>query len=89
MPPSTVWDTLTPFHTLGLGQGQAAPSGAGEIPGVARSSGPALGDDGKPWHPDSPLFWFGLIAAATIGLVAASTQVRLGPLKASLSAGKT
>lgn len=43
---------------------------------------------GKPWSPSSPLFWFGAIAAVTFGLMAVSTSVRVGSVKASVSAGK-
>jgi len=42
-----------------------------------------------PFHPDSPLFWFAVIAAAAVGLMYASTTVRVGPLQASVSAGKS
>jgi hypothetical protein len=39
------------------------------------------------WSPHSALFWFGAVAAATIGLIAASTDLRVGTLKVSASAG--
>lgn len=44
---------------------------------------------GRFWHPDSPLFWVGVIVAATFGLAAVSTSgsVRVGPVHASASAG--
>lgn len=86
-----VWAQMTPFNLVGLTAQapQAAHAGATTaIPGVARSSGPALvGGTTKPWHPDSPLFWFGVIAAATFGLIGASTSVRVGPAKAAVSVG--
>jgi hypothetical protein len=40
------------------------------------------------WHPDSPLFWFAGLAAVTFGLMAVSTNVRVGKTKASVSLGK-
>jgi hypothetical protein len=43
---------------------------------------------GQPWHPDNPLFAFGLIAAVTFGLAAFSTNVRVGSARAGLSVGK-
>lgn len=44
---------------------------------------------GRPWHPDNPLFWFGMLAAVTFGLIGASTAVRVGPFKGSVSAGRS
>jgi hypothetical protein len=38
--------------------------------------------------PDNPMLWLLGIGAVTLGLVAASTHVRVGPVTASLSAGK-
>lgn len=37
---------------------------------------------------DSPMVWLLGIGAVTLGLIAASTSVRLGPIQASISAGK-
>ncbi len=42
----------------------------------------------QPWHPDNPLFWFGVIAATTFGLAAFSTNVRVGNARAGVSVGK-
>lgn len=53
------------------------------------SAGPALASKAPPWSPDNPLFWFGLIAAASVGLMGYSTTVRLGPAKAGVQIGKT
>ena len=43
----------------------------------------------KPWHPDSPLFVFGVLAAATFGLMAFSTSgtVRVGKTKLTAGVG--
>ena len=58
------------------------------MPGLERSAGPGLtGEHAPPWHPESPLFWFGMLAAVTLGLIAASTSVRIGPFRASAAAG--
>ena len=42
---------------------------------------------GRPWSPSSPLFWFGALAAVTLGLAAVATTVRVGPAKASVKLG--
>lgn len=40
------------------------------------------------WHPDSPMFWLGVLGALTFGFAFLSTTVRVGPAKATVSAGK-
>lgn len=58
--------------------------------GLVTATGSVLDRNGdKPWHPDSPLFWFGTLLAVTFGLIGASTAVRVGPFKASFDAGKS
>lgn len=56
----------------------------------ARELAPAAGPAGKqsPFSPSHPLFWFGVVAAASVGLMAYSTSVRVGPASASVSLGK-
>lgn len=44
---------------------------------------------GQPWHPSNPLFWFGVIAAATFGLMAVSTTVRVGKATGTVAIGST
>lgn len=56
---------------------------------VSGSDSPAEGQWAKPWHPDSPMFWFGTLLAVTFGLIGVSTSVRVGPFKGALSAGKS
>lgn len=56
---------------------------------AAASAGPALSSSDPPWSPKNPLFWFGVIAAATFGFMGYSTTVRVGPAKGSVSLGKT
>ncbi|MEU0788034.1 hypothetical protein ABZ341_41710 [Streptomyces sp. NPDC006173] len=53
------------------------------------SAGPSIAVKSPPWSPDNPLFWFGVIAAASVGLMGYSTTVRVGPAKAGISVGKT
>lgn len=38
--------------------------------------------------PENPAFWLISIAAATLGLVAASTSLRVGPVRGSVNVGK-
>jgi hypothetical protein len=39
-------------------------------------------------NPQNPLFWFGMILAATLGFVAISGNIRVGPVKAGAQIGK-
>lgn len=65
------------------GSGAATPTDS-QLPAVA---GPSESSSAPPWHLDSPLLWFAVIAAAAVGLAAVSTTVRVGPAKASASLG--
>lgn len=51
----------------------------------------SYGQEGKPWHPSSPLFAFGVVAALTVGLMAVSTSgsasVRVGKTVATVTGG--
>lgn len=38
--------------------------------------------------PSNPLFWFGVVLAATFGLAAVTGSVRLGPAQVSAKVGK-
>jgi hypothetical protein len=40
------------------------------------------------FHPDNPLFWFGVVLAASFGLIGVSGSVKLGRAKASAGIGK-
>lgn len=86
------WDRFDPFHIYGVKPPGAA-NGAPVEPmaTLGQSAGPALleRDERRPWHPDSPLFWFGVLAATTLGLIGASTSVRVGPFKAAVAAGES
>lgn len=52
------------------------------------SGGPSSSDTNHPLSPDDPLFWVFVIAAVAVGFMYASTTVRVGPVSASVSAGK-
>lgn len=82
------WEPTSPAAKYGgaLVTEQAATPSHTALTGVA---GPTAGDDAKPWQPGHPVFWFGAIAAAAVGLMYASTTVRVGPIKASVSAGNS
>jgi hypothetical protein len=51
------------------------------------SAGPAFSTKSPPWSPDNPLFWFGVVAAVSVGLMGYSTTVRVGSAKAGVSIG--
>lgn len=59
--------------------------------GAMAATTPSVLDAGgdKPWHPDSPMFWFGILLATTFGLIGAATSIRVGPFKAAIGAGRT
>lgn len=70
-----------------------APQGGGQqipdsqLPAVAGT--PASAETAmSPVHPDSALFWFGVIAAVSFGLMAVSTSVRVGKAGAGFHIGK-
>lgn len=87
------WDKFDPHHLYGVKPASMVgkPSSGGMPSGFDGSIGPSMAEAGtvKPWHPDSPLFWFGMLLATTLGLIGASTAIRVGPFKAGFTAGKT
>jgi hypothetical protein len=93
---SLYWKSMNPYDLLGVKQGNLGLSVEqlfDQAPGIARSSGPASGvGQEPPWSVHNPLFWFGVLAAATFGLIAGSTSigVRVGPAAAAagVSLGK-
>ena len=84
-----VWGQMTPEYQLGIVPSRPESANTNPTPGIARSAGPGLAEAARPFHPDSPLFWFGAIAAVTLGLVGVSTSARVGPFRASASAGNS
>jgi hypothetical protein len=64
-----------------------APQG---MPGTGSSNGATVtGGLTSRLNSENPLLWLFGIGAVTLGLVAASTSLRVGPVRASVSAGKS
>lgn len=80
--------TLSPFTPAAYGLTSAAPpsSALSTSPSIAQSSVQALP---QIWHPDNPVFWVGVIAAASVGLIGFTVTGRAGPARASAGVGKT
>lgn len=53
------------------------------------TGGPSLADSRHALSPNDPLFWAFVVGAVAVGFMYASTTVRVGPLSASVSAGKS
>jgi hypothetical protein len=95
---SLFFDSANPWDQLGVRPmdpslaGGTAGWDAGVGPGLARSAGPGVADDVPLWSTHNPLFWFGVLLAGTLGLIAGSTSfgARVGPIRgrASVSVGK-
>lgn len=81
------YTTLGPQRLGLVGASASSPAGAAAPP-LSSSAGPAQTETAPPWHPDNPLFWFAGLLLVTLGLAAGSSSVRLGPLRASVGAGK-
>lgn len=84
---ANTWAPSAPGARFGLYQGPASPATT-DLNSVATPSEGAEAA-AQPWNPENPLFWFGVLAAATFGLMAVSTTVRVGGAKASVSLGDT
>jgi hypothetical protein len=84
------WDRFDPFHIHGVMPANVMNGRAGTDAPLAVTAGPGLAERNtdKPWHPDSPMFWVGILLATTFGMIAASTSIRVGPFKAAVAAGK-
>lgn len=87
MAAATTWEPSTPTAKYGLTPGPSSPATT-ELTAIATPSRGAA-SAAQPWNPENPLFWFGVIAAATFGLAAFSTNVRVGNARAGLSVGDT
>lgn len=85
------WDKVNPYNLLGAQPAAMLPLGPDLAGGTLTSATTSQLDanTGKPWHPDSPLFWFGVVLATTLGLIGAATSVRVGPFRAGVAAGTT
>lgn len=84
---SQTWAPLSPQAKYGWNP-PAVSSGQPSVELSAVPS-PAAGAAaaGQPWNPENPLFWFGVLAATTFGLMAFSTNVRVGNARAGISVG--
>ena len=87
MAAASTWAPLSPQEKYGW----RPPSVSAGQPSVELSAVPSpsagAAAEAQPWHPDNPLFWVGLIGGVTFGLMAFSTNVRVGSFKAGVSAG--
>lgn len=73
------WDAINPMSLVNLPPTTATDSsGLGPAPVAGRA---------PIYHPDNPVFWFGLLTAVAVGLAGVSTHLRVGPFKAGLDAG--
>ena len=79
-------------YRLGAGgpHASAAPTQASGLTALPTPAG-SYGDESKLWHPSSPMFAFGVLAALTFGLMAVSTSgsasLRLGKATATVAGG--
>ena len=85
---STMWETIDPtqMDPLVLLGGPVGVSDDVTTGGLGSSG---IVANPAPWSPDHPLFWFGAVAAFTVGLIGASTHLRVGPFKADASLGRS
>jgi hypothetical protein len=81
--------TGEPFDNIGMFRYGVDPISRGAaarvtLPHVQSDANP----DAPPWSPQHPLFWFGVVLAATgLGLFGVSGQVKIAKTKASASLG--
>jgi hypothetical protein len=73
------------FGTAGPGGQTGAGGSAPESSGVSNTVMTPGAANPPLWSPDNPLFWFGLILAATAGLLTVSTSIDAGPLRGKAS----
>lgn len=82
------WAVPSPASKYG-GALAAPPVATKDHTAAAVSAGPAPEMHTPPWSPQNPLFWFGVVAAVSVGLMGYSTTVRVGSASAGVSIGKT
>lgn len=82
------WSPPTPASVYGLSSGGPASSSVSELSSISAPSAAGARAESLV-HPDNPLVIFAVLAAATFGLMAFSTSVRVGHTTASLSLGDT
>lgn len=83
------FDQLSPAALYGIKPGAPGPAAHGGGLHVLPSSDAMSGDGAMtPWSPDSPVFWFVVLGAATaLGIIGASLDVRAGKRHASMEIG--
>jgi hypothetical protein len=85
-------DPWSAYSQVGLVADQTSPAvtSPGSIPGIGRATGPAasVSVNSSLLSLDNPLTWFGLILAATFGLVGFSSSARIGKARGSISLNK-
>lgn len=92
--PTSMDEWLTGTYTDRYGgsflrsQGQASPATSGNMSELPKTATTPTGGLLAGAKPGTGLFTFGLIAAVSVGLMAASTTVRVGHATASASVGK-
>jgi hypothetical protein len=79
------WSVPSPFAKYGMGM--LAPRSSTVHSEHTMVAGPSRMDSISPFHPEHPMFAFGILAALAFGLMAASTTVRVGPAKGNLHVG--
>lgn len=84
--PHLAW--TQPSAATKYGGALAAPPVASKDHAAAvTAAGPAMDMHTPPWSPHNPLFWVGVIAAASFGLMGYSTTVRVGSASAGIKLG--
>ena len=80
--------SISPFSSAAYGLTGAAPSSAhvDTSPSIAATAVQGLAPF---YHPDNPVFWVGIVAAAAMGLIGFTVTGRAGPARASAGVGNT
>jgi hypothetical protein len=82
---SAAWAVPSPANKYGAAFLEPGRTTNDDTP-LARAAGPA--DNAQsPLSVHSPMFWVAAILAGAVGLAAASTTVRVGPVKAGVALG--
>jgi hypothetical protein len=83
-----VTTSYSPFsaQAYGLTGDMPAASTVDTSPSIAQSAVTGLAPF---WHPDNPVFWVGVVAAAACGLIGFTVSGRAGPVHGSAGVGAT
>lgn len=84
---ATTWAPQSPEQKYGWKP--PAPAGGQQSVELGNVPSPTLGAAaaGAPWHPSNPLFWIAALGATTFGLMAFSTNVRVGSATVAVGVG--